>query len=230
MRPSVILHLLQSIDGRVTGGFMGKALSLVGDYGAIRRELDGDCVIYGATTAGELFAHGHDTPKRSGNVRVPAGDYVAEKADFLFCVIDPEATLAYDSAWARRSDMEGHIVALLTEDVDAGYLSRLREVGVSYLLCGTHVFDAAVALEKLGDIFGRRRALLMGGGYADGTMAAAGCVDELSLVVAPVAEVKSGRPSLFETVEGLDARPQEYELLEVRKLPSSGLWLHYRAR
>ena len=83
------------------------------------------------------------------------------------------------------------------------------------------------AAEKLLQLFGISRALLMGGGLADGTFAAADCVDELSLVVAPVAEVASGQPSLFETVRGLSARPLSFELVEARRLPASGLWLHY---
>jgi riboflavin biosynthesis pyrimidine reductase len=67
----------------------------------------------------------------------------------------------------------------------------------------------------------------MGGGFANGTFAAAECVDELSLIIAPVAEVASGQPSLFETTRGLRADPLEFELAEVRQLPNSGLWLHY---
>ena len=116
---------------------------------------------------------------------------------------------------------------LLREDVNPGYLAYLRRVGVSYVLAGRGGFDAELALEKLQELFGVQRALLMGGGITDGTFAAAGCVDELSLVIAPVAEVQSGQPSLFETVRGLRADPLQFELAEVRRLPASGLWLHY---
>lgn len=147
-------------------------------------------------------------------------------------VLDPDGTLGYDSATCERRGMEGsHIVALLTEDVPAPYLAYLRKRQVSYVLCGRGSFDAALAAEKLGALFGVTRIALLGGGIADGTFAAADTIDELSLVVAPVAEVTSGAPSLFETLPTVSAAPLTWRLVEARPLPDSGLWLHYtRAR
>lgn len=227
MRAHIIVHILQSIDGRVAGKFFSQAYDLVGEYAAIREDLDADCIIYGATTASEVLSGVHAGRPTQVRRPVPAGDYMAQEADFYFAVVDPEGTLRFDSATTSRGNTYGHIVQLLREDVNPGYLSYLRGLGISYVLAGRGSFDAELAAEKLQEHFGIYRALLMGGGYADGTFAAAGCVDELSLVVAPVAEVASGQPSLFETVRGLSAKPLAFELAEVRQLPSSGLWLHY---
>ena len=227
MRPHIIVHILQSIDGRVAGDFFSQAYGLVDAYGSIRDELDGDCIIYGATTAAQVLPGvraGRPTQVRRP---VPAGDYVAQETDFYFAVVDPEGTLQFSGSTTSRGGITGHIVQLLREDVNPGYLSYLRGLGVSYILAGWRSFDAELAAEKLQQLFGIQRILLMGGGIADGTFAAAECVDELSLVVAPVAEVSSGQPSLFETVRGLSARPLAFELVEVRQLPGSGLWLHY---
>lgn len=227
MRPHIIVHILQSIDGRVAGKFFSQAYDLVGEYGAIRDDLDADCIIYGATTAAQVLEGVHAGRPTQVRRPVPAGDFVAQEADFYFAVVDPEGTLRFDSPTTSRGGTQGHIVQLLREDVNPGYLSYLRAVGVSYVLAGKGSFDAERAAEKLQECFGVQRALLMGGGYADGTFAAADCVDELSLVIAPVAEVTSGQPSLFETVRGLSAKPLSFQLAEVRQLPASGLWLHY---
>lgn len=227
MRPHIIVHILQSIDGRVAGKFFSKAFDLVGEYGAIREELDPECIIYGATTAAQVLGGVHAGRPTQVRRPVPAGDYAAEEADFYFAIVDPEGTLNFDDPHTSRSGLNGHIVQLLREDVNPGYLAYLRRVGVSYVLAGRGGFDAELALEKLQELFGVQRALLMGGGITDGTFAAAGCVDELSLVIAPVVEVQSGQPSLFETVRGLRADPLQFELAEVRRLPASGLWLHY---
>ena len=51
MRPHIILHILQSIDGRVEGRFLSQAYPLNDAYLAIRDELDPEGIIYGATTA-----------------------------------------------------------------------------------------------------------------------------------------------------------------------------------
>ncbi|MBP3893253.1 MAG: dihydrofolate reductase family protein [Atopobiaceae bacterium] len=227
MRPHIIVHILQSIDGRIAGKFFSQAYDLVGEYAAIREELDADCIIYGATTAAQVLSGVHAGRPTQVRRPVPPGDYAVAQDDFYFAVVDPEGTLRFDGPETTRGDMRGHIVQLLREDVNPGYLSYLRGVGVSYVLAGRGSFDAELAAEKLMELFGVQRALLMGGGYADGTFAAADCVDELSLVVAPIAEVASGQPALFETVRGLRADPMAFELAEARRLPASGLWLHY---
>lgn len=227
MRPHIIVHILQSIDGRVAGKFFSQAYDLVGEYGAIRDELDAECIIYGATTAVQVLSGVHAGRPTRVRRPVPEGDFVAGEDDFYFAVVDPEGTLRFDAPTTTRGGLHGSVVQLLREDVNPGYLSYLRSIGVSYVLAGRGPFDAELAAEKLQRLFGIQRALLMGGGYADGTFAAADCVDELSLVVAPVAEVASGQPALFETVRGLSAEPLSFELAEVRQLPGSGLWLHY---
>lgn len=227
MRAHIIVHILQSIDGRISGEFFSHASSLVGPYASLREELDPEAIIYGATTAAQVLPGVHAGRPTQVRRPVPAGDYVASDADFLFAIVDPEGTLNFDGPTTSRGGIDGHIVQLLREDVNPGYLHYLRTVGVSYVLAGRGRFDAELAAEKLLQVFGVSRALLMGGGLADGTFAAADCVDELSLVIAPVAEVASGQPSLFETVRGLSARPLAFELAEVRQLPASGLWLHY---
>jgi len=227
MRTHIIVHILQSIDGRVAGKFFSQASEQVGAYAELRDELDAEAIVYGATTAAQVLPGVHAGRPTQVRRPVPAGDYVAQDADFFFAVVDPEGTLRFDGATTARGGTEGHIIQLLREDVNPGYLYYLRSMGVSYVLAGRGGFDAELAAEKLLQLFGVSRALLMGGGLADGTFAAADCVDELSLVVAPVAEVASGQPSLFETVRGLSAQPLSFELVEVRQLPSSGLWLHY---
>lgn len=227
MRTHIIVHILQSLDGRISGAFFAQAGTQIGAYAALRDELDAEGIIYGATTAAQVLPGvraGRPTQVRRP---VPAGDYVATEADFVFAILDPEGTLSFDGATTSRGGTSGHIVQLLREDVNPGYLHYLRGIGVSYILAGSGSFDAELAAEKLLQIFGVSRALLMGGGLADGTFAAADCVDELSLVVAPIAEVASGQPALFETIRGLSAHPLAFELVEARRLEGSGLWLHY---
>lgn len=227
MRPKVIVHILQSIDGRISGGYFAHAMPYLPDYAEIRHELEGDAVMYGATTAEELFASPRPDLSAFEGGNVPAGDFVCETDSFHFLVLDPSGTLGYTSGTARRNDMEGHIVALLHHDVDPAYLAYLRSIGVSYVLAGWGAIDVQEALAKAGVLFGIRRVLLMGGGVANATVAAADCVDELSLVVAPVAAVESDVPTFFECVPGLASLPVGFELAEVRQLHDSGLWLHY---
>ena len=56
-RPYVICHMLQSIDGKIAGGFFREkeTTKLAKIYSEISTNYDGDAIIYGKTTALELF-------------------------------------------------------------------------------------------------------------------------------------------------------------------------------
>jgi 2,5-diamino-6-(ribosylamino)-4(3H)-pyrimidinone 5'-phosphate reductase len=143
--------------------------------------------------------HASDTPRE---------DFVApgEYDSFAFA-IDPSGRLAWES-----NDIDGdHVVAILSERVSDAYLAFLRERGVSYLLAGAREVDLALALEKIGERFGVRTLMLEGGGRINGAMLRAGLIDEVSVLIAPVADGRVGTPALFD-VDGDDVAPQRLAL------------------
>ncbi len=79
-------------------------------------------------------------------------------------------------------------------------------------------------LRKLRKRLGIRRLLLEGGGKINGSFLAAGCIDELSLLVAPVADGSVGTPALFDTPGG---SPSRLRLLSAQRRRSGLLWLRY---
>jgi len=118
-------------------------------------------------------------------------------------------------------------VAVLSERVSDQYLTTLRERGVSYLLAGRGDVDLSVALEKIGDRLGVRTLMLEGGGGINGSFLRAGLVDEVSLLVAAVADGRIGTPTLFE-VAGEGATPRRLVLDGVERRADDVLWLRYR--
>ena len=102
--------------------------------------------------------------------------------------IDPSGRLAWES-----NDIDGdHVVAILSERVSDEYLAFLRERGVSYLLAGARDVDLPLALDRIGERFGVRTLMLEGGGRINGGLLNAGLVDEVSLLVVPVAVMFGG--------------------------------------
>ncbi len=137
--------------------------------------------------------------------------------------VDPSGRLAWQS-----SDISGdHVVAILSERVSDEYLAFLRQRGVSYLLAGARDVDLSLALEKIGERFGVRTLMLEGGGRINGGMLRAGLIDEVSLLVAPVADGRVGTPALFD-VDGDDARPYRLALDAVERRADDVVWLRYR--
>jgi riboflavin biosynthesis pyrimidine reductase len=83
-------------------------------------------------------------------------------------------------------------------------------------------------LRKLRARLGLRTLLLEGGGRINGSFLAAGVVDELSVLIAPVADGSTGTPSLFDA--GRRSRARRLTLLSAERRPGDLLWVRYRVR
>jgi 2,5-diamino-6-(ribosylamino)-4(3H)-pyrimidinone 5'-phosphate reductase len=224
-RPRVICHMTTSIDGRIVVDGWPDSAAVRREYEAVHASYAADGWICGRVTM-EPFAGGarpEDAVAREHRGG-PREDFVApgDHESFAFA-IDPSGRLAWES-----NDIDGdHVVAILSERVSAEYLAFLRERGVSYLLAGAHDVDLAVALEKIGARFGVRTLMLEGGGRINGGMLRAGLIDEVSLLVAPVADGRVGTPTVFD-VDGESAMPRRLALEAVERRPDDVLWLRYR--
>jgi 2,5-diamino-6-(ribosylamino)-4(3H)-pyrimidinone 5'-phosphate reductase len=73
--------------------------------------------------------------------------------------------------------------------------------------------------------------MLEGGGETNGSFIRAGLVDELSLLLTPVADGGTGEPALFD-VEGNHSRKAvaKLRLKSVRRAASDMLWIKYAVR
>ena len=154
----------------------------------------------------------------------PRDDYIAPgDHESLAVAIDPSGRLAW-----KENNIDGdHIVAVLTERVSDEYLAFLRDRGVSYLLAGKRDVDLAVALEKIGTRLGVRTLMLEGGGRINGGMLAAGLIDELSVLVSPIADGRIGTPALFD-IDADQVTPRRLILEAVERRANDFLWLRYR--
>src|SRR4051812_41009364 len=233
-RPRVICHMATSIDGRiVVDGWPDAAAAAVRrHYEQIHASYEADGWICGRVTmepfAGGVRADADVARQHSGAQR---NDFVAPGAHDSFAfAIDASGRLAW-----QTNDIDGdHIVAVLSERVSDDYLAFLRERGVSYLLAGARepsagsgpAVDLALALEKIGARFPVRTLMLEGGGKINGGMLRAGLIDEVSLLLAPVADARIGTATLFD-VEG-DATPFRLVLDAVERRDDDVLWLRYR--
>jgi riboflavin biosynthesis pyrimidine reductase len=188
-----------SLDGRIVvdGWPAAVAASVRREYELVHASYEADGWICGRVTM-EPFAGGvrSDADVARGDTGgASREDYRApgEHDSFAFA-IDASGRLAWES-----NDIDGdHVVALLSERVSDEYLAFLRERGVSYLLAGARDLDLAEALRKIGERFGVRTLMLEGGGRINGAMLRAGLIDEVSVLVAPVADGRIGTPALFD--------------------------------
>jgi len=224
-RPRVICHMLPSLDGRiVTKGWKLPRRALA-EYERTARTFRADAWMIGRISM-EPFAGKARIPRRKGGPSLPRTDFVARRdAESYAIALDPSGKLAWESS---SIDAE-HVVTVLTETVPDDYLAFLRGKGVSYLFGGRSEVDLERVLVKLRREFGIETLLLEGGGGINGSFLAAGLVDELSVLVAPVVDGAVGTPSLFDRPAG-EGGARALRLVSVERRPADVLWLRYEVK
>ena len=230
MKPHVVCHMMPSVDGRLRTDRWDIPKAGHEEYERTADTYKADAWVCGRKTM-EEFAKGRKRPSRSRSGKVPRTDYVVprEKGQRYAIAIDSHAKLSWSS-----NEVEGDpLVVVLTSDAPDGYLRQLRDKGISYLFAGRRAgkVDLNVALEKLRTKFGVKRLMLEGGGETNGAFLRAGLVDELSMLLTPVADGGIGEPALFD-VEG--AKPKsavaKLGLKSVQRAAADMLWIRYRVR
>jgi riboflavin biosynthesis pyrimidine reductase len=213
-----------SVDGRIVTAGWRIPRTLYVEYERIGESFDADAWIIGRVSM-EPYAGKARIPMVARR-RIPRTDFVArDDAESYAIALDPSGKLRWE-----KSSIDGeHVVSVLTERVPDSYLAFLRSVGVSYVFGGKRRLDLRRVLGKLRREFGIERLLLEGGGKINGSFLAAGLIDELSLIVAPVADGAIGTPTLFDADDG--KRPaRSLTLIAAKRLRGDLVWLRYRVR
>jgi 2,5-diamino-6-(ribosylamino)-4(3H)-pyrimidinone 5'-phosphate reductase len=228
--------MMSSIDGRIVVGRWPKMAHL-DEYERTAETYHAEAWMCGRITM-EAFAGATRSSKEIERAPSP-GKRPVKRSDFLAPVDTARYAVALDPSgrlrW-QKNDIDGyHVVSVLSNAVSDEYLAFLREKGVSYIFArarkrtvGKHI-DLALALEKLAKSFGIRTLLLEGGGGINGSMLSAGLVDELSVLIAPVADGSVGVPTLFDIDNARTAvtTAPRLVLTHVERRVNDIVWLRY---
>lgn len=226
MRPYVICHAFISVDGRIKQTIWGYK-----DHHKYFEEpaakIKADAWLVGRITMQEFSS------KRKYNLThykgdLPKKDFVAKQSSKTFAVvIDPSGKCFWDTNMVSTE----HVIEVLTEKVSTKYLEHLRFRNVSYVFGGKNELNLKLVLEKLNKLFGIKRVRIDGGGHVNGSFLKAGLIDELSLVVAPLADGTIGSLSVFDVEEGYGKRlATHFTLKSVKKIYKDFLWIRYKTK
>ena len=203
MKPHVICHMLISLDGRIhpsrwTQSPDGDRGVWSSAYERVHETLAGDAWLVGRVTMAEMSKADAHPPEGPFSVMRPH-HFVRRDADCYAIAFDRSGKLHFS-----KPDVGGdHVVVLLGPSVPDSHLAELTKDGVSYVVAADEGMDARPLLELLGRELGIQRLLVEGGGNVNGSMMAAGVVDELSILLAPAVDGAVGITGVFEV---LDAR------------------------
>lgn len=214
--------MMPSLDGRIVTKPWDIAEVGTKEYERTAATFDADAWIIGRISM-EPYAGKSRVSRRKPAEPISREDFIAKKADSYAIAIDPSGKLTWTS-----DNVDGeHFITVLTEGVSDAYLAFLREKGVSYIFAGAKTINLKKALEKLYAHFRIRTLLLEGGGKINGTFLNADLIDELSILIAPIADGGIGTPTLFDAKKGR-AVARNLKLLSVEKVKGGIVWLRYK--
>lgn len=102
---------------------------------------------------------------------------------------------------------------------------------VSYIIAGKKELHFAEAVSKIRRIYGKDELLLNGGGGVNWSLLKQGLVDEVSIVMTPVADGANESASLFDgNPKYNDNGPVGFELIDMQKLQDGSAWLRYKVK
>jgi riboflavin biosynthesis pyrimidine reductase len=104
----------------------------------------------------------------------------------------------------------------------------LKNLGISYLVCGEDSIDFSLLFSEIHSYFHVETLLLEGGGLLNGAVMEAGFVDEISLLLTPTVLNKSSAPSLFERKAADQIDTKKYTIHSVQTLEKNCVWIRYQ--
>lgn len=222
-RPYVICHMSPAIDGKIVAGNWPSIRIVYAEYERTAQTFGADAWIIGRVSM-EPYAGKSSVPRRALKRPIPRKDFIAQPDARSYAIaIDPSGKLTW-----RSNAIDGeHVITVLTQRVSDAYLAFLQSRGVSYVFGGKTSIDLRRVLAKLRTAFGIRKLLLEGGGKINGSFLAADLIDELSVLIAPVADGGVGTPTLFDAKSGRGVA-RALRLISVAKLRGDLVWLRYK--
>ncbi|MBV0892300.1 RibD family protein [Paracoccus sp. Z118] len=232
-KPYVIIHTHTSIDGNIDIMPIPEFEAASQRYQDLaltpgKQVLGIDAYLNGKTSTEDNITHYRTPEIDESAAEVPEGDYIAEPhAEMFYISIDPRGELAFESNTYGYGGAPAHFVEVLTDAASNAYKDFLRRKRISYIVAGKEQVDFEVMLDKLHGI-GIRRLMIGGGGTINWSFLQAGLVDEVSSVIAPIANGDPEGNRFFTAREPYSTvAPIGFRLTHVEDLGDSVVWLRY---
>lgn len=233
-RPYIFCHMMTSLDGKIMSSYMdtpeGEAAGDVFYNISFGKDpyYKHQGWLSGRVTTDDNFTFYRKPALDENAPAAPEGDFVAKKTDMYYVSVDPSGKLGWDSSTLTYVDTTAHIIEVLTGKASNAYKAFLRKLGISYIVAGEDSLDYELALDKLKELFGIETLMLGGGAALNWSFIQAGMCDEISVVIAAVADGSSTTQTLFMAREGLSSTTPVGFTLQSAEVKDGGcVWLRY---
>ncbi|WP_295731191.1 dihydrofolate reductase family protein [uncultured Limosilactobacillus sp.] len=220
-KPYIIVHMMESIDGRIDCG-MTAQLAGNTEYYATLAAIDAPTRVSGRVTAATELSDGSQfIPQNKAKIGHTAFTKNTT-ADQYNIVVDTQGRIR----WGAENNFNFPHLIITSEEVTKEYLDDLNRQGISWIATGKGRIDLKRAMDILATKFGINRLAVVGGGRINGGFLRAGLVDEISILIGPGIDGRSDQPSLFDGLPMRDT-PHALKLKNVKSYDDGAVWLRY---
>ena len=222
MRPYIIIHMMESVDGRIDCA-MTEQIDPSNSYYDALDKLKCPSQLMGRVT---MQTHYADESPFTAVDKTPIGKkslHVAQKAEGYTVAVDTTGKLS----WSHHEYDGKPLLVITSEACPKEYLDKLTKQHVSWIAVGIEHINLHRAMEMLYNDFGVKRLAITGGGHINGAFLAAGLIDEVSVMIAPGIDGRRGMTAVFDGIDDA-ARPATLLHLESMERINDTVWLRYK--
>ena len=228
----IICHMMTSVDGRGdTEAFTPVATDLKDVYVQTALKLGAQGFIFGhralARQYPELVTQAEPMAGvKTTHVTAFKGECEGKR---LCVVLDTTGRLHYKANTLPTGE---HIVVILGSHVTRAYQQELEALGIGYIVRtpSTLAEETASALQQVQTHFGADKLLLAGGATTIGSFMHMQLVKQLSVLIAPAVDGRSGVGQVIGFSDSHSENPMQGQCLElagVEKLAGGVIWARY---
>lgn len=236
-KPYIIIHTHTAIDGNIDVMDLNEFEEASRQYQELsldpdKQQFNIQGYLNGKTSTEDNITH-YKKPELDENAApVPEGDYIADgDAQMYYLSIDPRGELAFDENTYGYGGSPAHILEVLTDQASNAYKDFLRKKKISYIIAGQDEISYDVMLDKFYNLFNIKRMMVGGGGTINWSFIQNGLVDEVSMILAPIANADSEGNRFFVAKEPYSSiQPTAFQLKSVKELEYGTLWIRYSVK
>jgi len=220
--------MASTVDGRIISENWGsekRRKNFYDIYEKCHANFISEAWMCGRVTLEKDFTNGEKPELIRSAKRIAREPFIGDRNATSFAIaVDAKGKLG----WKSNNIGGDHIIEILTRQVSNAYLNYLQQKNISYVFAGDKEIDFRQALNQLASLFPIKTIMLEGGGHINGSLLNEGLIDELSLLIVPVADGTPKTPTTFEVGEYLQKKPAKIlRLVDVKRFENDVVWLKY---
>lgn len=221
MKPYIISHMMESVDGRIDCAMTEQIEPSNAYYDALD-QLDCPTTLEGRVTMQIHFAEPEPFKAKDSTPIGKKCFHKASQENGYAVAIDTMGKLKWPS-----NVHDGKPLLVVTSEACAKeYLDTLTAQGISWIAVGAERIDLAKAVDILNTEFGVERMAVVGGGHINGAFLEAGLLDEVSVMIGPGIDGRKGMASVFDGIEDTNRPATLLKLNSVERMGDT-VWLRY---